>query len=395
MAARLLNRILALAGLLSALSACVYPFEIDIEEADTRLAIDGDIHIGGITRFTLSRAIPLAGTPPAAEPMQFEAYIEGEDGTRTPGQPGEGNTLTFDTSDLPDNQRYRAWFKDLSDGNEYESDWLVVHPAPVIDALTYTIDTESGLLNVALSMHASGEHRFRWYYDETWEYHTDLWARYYYDPDKAKATGSYKPLNGIIPYPEGANYYYCWKQYTSPSIRIFSTSDQSEDRFVDLEFHQVPRTDQRLQILYKLTVHLDAMDEEAYKYWHNIEQNSQNQGSIFSPMPSQMSGNIRCTTDPSVQVLGYMGAAREATAELYYDDSVGHFYQPKHKTLEITNADPMDFERLYGRGYALYDVSFGSEAEPPSYQWISRECVDCRTQGGTKNKPAGWPNNHN
>ena len=403
MAAKWLYRILALAGLLPGLAACVYPFEADIEGADTRLAIDGSVHIGEVSYFTLSRVVPLSGQAantsydwvalPEMQPVRFEAYIEGEDGVRTHGVTEGPNTISFDTSGLSDGQRYRTHFKDLSDGYEYESDWLEVHPAPVIDALTYTADKEEGVLRIALSMHASGSHLFRWYYDETWEYHADMRSRYYYDPARAHAMGSYRPLDGIV-YMDNANTYYCWREYTSPAIRIFSTADQTEDRFVDLNFHQVDHKDQRLQMLYRLTVHLEAIDEQTYKYWHNIEQNTQNQGSLFAPMPSQMSGNIRCLTDPSVQVLGQMSAAKAATAELFYDNEVEHFYQPEHATIEVTYANPLDFDQLSSSGYEIYDVNFGSEAEPPSYQWLPRRCVDCRVLGGTKNKPAGWPNNH-
>ncbi|MBQ9660358.1 MAG: DUF4249 family protein [Bacteroidales bacterium] len=407
MMTRFLPPVIALAALMSGAVSCVYPFEVSVPSEDARLTVDGSIRVGAQTVLTLSRVIPLNGGGDYS--LSFEGFIEGEDGSRVTGvpalvvpvaeEPSAGMapphlTLTFDTSALSDAQRYRLFLRDTGHGAEYASDWLTVHPAPVIDDLSYTPNQEEGRLDIAMTMHGGGGNRFRWSFEETWEYHADMQARYYFDPSRIHVSGEYKPEMGIVPFPPGQNIYYCWRRYTSPGIRIFSTADQAEDRFTDLSFHQVARTDQRLQILYRLTVYLEALDEQGYNYWHNIEQNSQNQGSIFSPMPSQMTGNIHCLTDPSAEVLGYVNAAKVAVAELYYDNGSEHFYQAQHRTIEVVNAQPESFETLYGIGYVPYDFFAGSQAEPPAYQWLPRQCVDCRMQGGSKDKPEGWPNDH-
>ncbi len=390
-------RIAAFVAILMAVSACVYPFEPELDAQDSRLVVDGDIHIGGISTFSFSRVYPLDEKDYSPAPIRVTGYIEGEDGSRLDQRSWPPayepidigyydwatNFLSFDTTDLPAGQRYRLHFEDMESGEVYESDWLEVCAAPTIDDISYILDEERGELNVALSMHCNGHSHFRWSFAEDWEFHTEIRSFYYYEPE----------TNEVLRFPEGENNYYCWSRYESPEIKIFSTSDQVDDRFVDLEFHRISRKDRRLQIMYHITVHLEAMDENAYKYWQNVLDNSQGQGTIFSPTPSQMPGNIHCISNPSVPVIGYISAAIQTTGDMYYDNAVEDFYlKPLPEQIETIRVKPQEYYMYYRMGYAPLDLVLGDG--PAGYDWAPRRCVDCRANGGTKNKPAGWPNDH-
>lgn len=376
----------ALVAVLAAVSACVYPFDPGIEGEDGRLVVEGDIHVGSMSTFTFSRVYPLDMEELTPASMAVSAYIEGEDGTRIDGDAPDLNagrcTLTFDTSELSASQRYRLHFTDTQSGLVYESDWIDVCPAPSVDALTYILDGQRGELNVALSMHCDGRSHFRWYYDEEWEYHAQSWAFYYYEPLTDK----------LVEFPLFENNYYCWNTYHSPVIKIFSTEEQVEDRFVDLEFHRISRSDKRLQALYQIKVYLEAMNEDAYAYWKNIRDNSQSQGTIFAPTPSQMPGNIHCISDPSVLVIGYINAAEQTVAEMYYDDYIERFYRGTNN-FEYIEIKPDEFAMYYDRGYIPFN-HFLDLDRGHIYQWGTKRCLDCRVGGGTKDKPSYWPNDH-
>ena len=396
MAARRLLYCAAAAALM--LSSCIYPFEPGIETADNRIVIEGSVSIGGTSTFTFSRVVPFTAeeyTPPA---MYFTGYIEGEDGSRINSAPVFSETKTslqFDTPASMPSQRYRVHFDEMVTGAAYESDWMEVSDAPVIDDLRYILDYNRNELNVALSMHCNGYQHFRWYYDETWEYHSELLASHYLDfaylyTDPERSFVKFTPPNNI---------YYCWKSEDSPNIKIFSTAEQVEDRFTDLEFHRVPRSSNKLQVLYRLVVHLEAIDENAYLYWKNIDENTNNQGSIFSPVPSQMPGNIHCLTDPDAEVIGYINASRQVTAKLHYNNVKEDFYNGRSaEWADITIEDvydPGEFYKWYLRGYLPFTFipAEMSETGMPTYQWATARCVDCRRAGGNKNRPADWPNN--
>ena len=391
---RYLRLFAAFAAMILAVEACVYPFEPVIEGTDGRLVVEGDIHVGSVSDFSFSRVYPISGDDFQISPPVVQGYIEGEDGTRVESTPlpysgygyGYGEygsySIRFDTSKLKAKQRYRLHFEEKESGAVYESDWIEVCPPPVIDELSYILDEEREELNVALSMHCNGRSHFRWHYDEVWEYKADAKATCYYDP----------ATNMVVDFPEDVNIFHCWSRYDSPTIKIFSTADQVDDRFVDLEFHRIPRNDKRLQILYQIKVYLEALNEDAYAYWQNIRENSENQGTIFSPTPSQMPGNIHCVSDPSVLVIGFINAAEQAEAEMYYDDYVERFYRGS-SNFEYFEIKPDEFALYYERGYIPFN-HFLDFDRGHIYQWGSKRCLDCRTGGGTKDKPSYWPNDH-
>lgn len=402
MATNSIIRLAAAAALLLAAAGCVYPFDPGIETADDRLVVEGGIHIGTVSSFSFSRVLPFtADEDYSPSPVNISAYLETDGGLRIEGEREGDNSgnLSFDTASAPADQRYRLHFTEQITGREYESDWIDVSPAPQIDELRYILDSGRHELNVALSMHCQGQSHFRWYYEETWEFHSPLWASHYYDRSKQfSVLGEYQPLMAFLKFEGGENNYYCWRSQRSPSIKIFSTADQVDDRFTDLEFHRVPSSDARLAIVYKLTVYLESMSEYAYRYWRNIEENTENQGSIFSPTPSQIAGNIHCISDPSLEVLGYISASHQAVAEMYYVNKDENFFDGKEidwRTVEVVDVyDPEEFLYMDLRGYAPYTFDPGEMGGgSPTWKWAPRWCVDCRATGGSKEKPKGWPNN--
>lgn len=423
-----LRRFFSIAAIAAAslLASCVYPFEPDMESSDSRIVVEGSISVGATSEFKFARVIPM-GTDirkEKAEKIEMTGYIEGEDGVQIPSYQGWWDNgswgtqdgyyqydsygrvaspacyhLYFDTSLADPVQRYRAHFEDAVTGTVYESDWLDVCEAPVIDDLSYILDRDRSELDVALSMHSTGDSHFRWYYDEVWQYHADLNASHYLVPEALfDDAGNYQPMDAFFKFSGGQNHYNCWNSFQSPEIKIFSTAGQTDNRFIDLEFHRVSSYNQKLQVMYKLTVHLEAISEEAFRYWRNIEENTGGQGTFFSPVPSQMKGNVHCVTDPSAEVIGYIGAARQVEASMYYDNLREKFYNGPDtdwsKIVIEEFTDPNEFASWYSRGYLPYTLipADMSESGQQTFQWAKAECVDCRRLGGTKEKPAGWPN---
>lgn len=417
MATKQLIRTAALAALLLAAAACIYPYEVDIASGgELPLVVEGDIHIGGSTTVTLSHVRPFDDEAAAYTPVYARGYIEGEDGTRveelySSSNPGGGgyigsrydlsssygsasNTLYFDTSALSPNQRYRLHFDTLTQEgtvlNSYESEWLETCLPPTIDKLSYSHHPEFEELWIGLSMHCNGSHYFRWTFSETWEYHSDIPTDLRFDPN-TRTMGYYRPDPTL---------YYCWNSANSSKINIFSTVNQTEDRFEELAFHTIKLNDKRLQIMYKITVRLEAMSENAYNYWYNMQQNTEGQGSIFAPTPSEMASNVHCITDPDIQVMGYLNSASQAEASMYYDNYANQFFKAgkayERFDQKVDASRPDSLAYWYRNGYLPYQELFENEMsdKPTHYMWATSICIDCRQQGGTKVKPAGWPTDH-
>ncbi|MBR4524183.1 MAG: DUF4249 family protein [Bacteroidales bacterium] len=392
MATKNILRFAAIAALLLSAAACKYPYEVVIPEADYPLVIEGDILLGATTTFRFSYVLPMDSDPVPFSAWNSSGWIEGENGVRVEGWVSRtGNVLEFDTANLPANQRYKLHLHS-PEGRIIESDWMDVCPAPTIDDLSYWKNEQYNELHIGLSMHCNGAHYFRWSYNEEWEYHSDIRSPYEYDPDRYE--------EGVIESPDGPKYYYCWDEQEASVINIFSTENQIEDRFEELSFHRIPLNNLRLQSLYRMTLHLEAISEEAYTYWRTVRQNSDEQGSLFAPTPSEVASNLRCTSDPSHQVLGYVNAANVATATMYYDNEVAHFYQPPYVNYLKRREQEVPVDRdsclfAYKDGLLpfnpIYDM-MGTDIV--AYTWADRDCIDCRRLGGHKNKPADWPNDH-
>lgn len=429
MAARSFLRSAALAATLLAGASCVYPFDVEIPKTDYPVVVEGDIHVGGTTTLTVTRVYPINNSSATGSPSYYspysssfdsmsgvlinllDCYIEGEDGTRIPGTtprggldpylvgtylPSTGGSVMggpvyFDTSQLRTDQRYRMHINITED--VLETDWIEVCKAPVIDALSYQKNENYQELRIGLSMHCSGSSFFRWSFSETWEYHSYVNSTLYYNPQNMRIEKF-----GFDGQPSN---YYCWKELSGGQIKLFSTENQTDDRFEDLAFHRIELDDMRLQVLYRITVQLEAMSREAYAYWNNIRQNSEEQGSLFAPIPSQMTGNIRCLSTPSRSVIGYINAAQPAEAVLYYDNSKEQFYDPTSyrpdlNPQKVSAGDFELFEDLYKSGFLPYQAVYeGMSPAPSHYMWGAAYCIDCRKLGGTKNKPKDWPSGHN
>lgn len=411
MAAYRFKSLAALAVLLLSAAACKYPYDLTIERGDYPLVVEGEIFAGTWSTVQLSYAFPLDGDAYVASAIIASGYIEGEDGSRIQQDPQRsyGSFLAFDTRQIGTGQRYRMHLDVFGYNNSsffpgyayfdgvpttegatpkyvLESDWVEICPAPVIDGLSYSLDSPRDELDIGLSMHCQGSSHFRWTFFETWEYHSDIQTVLEYNPMTREVI-------------TGTGYYsHCWSTAASSKIQIFSTENQTEDRFEDLRFHIIPLDDRRLQVLYRIDVQLYALSEGAYTYWRNIQENTSGQGSIFAPTPSMMASNIRCLNDPEYQVLGYLNASQIAQGRLYYDNSVAKYHKPprggyyeKYET-EVPNSLDAN-QQAFNRGLLPYQGIYqeGSMGEPTSYMWASAICIDCRRSGGSPNKPSDWP----
>ena len=382
-----------IAGIMAAgISAvsCVYPFNPEIEGADGNLVIEGDILIGKQCTFNVT----YTGSFDSVELSQANAtvWVEDSEGNEYKAASStKDGPVSIDLTAAPDDRQYRLHVYNADSGHNYLSEYKQVLKAADIDSLCYIPDKQKDKLAIGLSMHTAGSHYFKWSYSEVWEYNAHYYSMYEYIVDNARLQQGH-----LEPFVNAENVYYCWNEDESSEIMIFSTADQTEDRFVDLEFHTIPRSDQRIMYIYYIKVQLEPMDENGYKYWNNMQQTSDNQGGFFSPTPSQMAGNITCTEDPDEFVHGYINVAQVSTDDLFYYNNMVHFYEPSTTYWPETEiVDESEYYTHYMAGYRpIEEVLDDTTEEVLGISWAPEWCSDCRKSGGTKNKPTWWPSAH-
>ena len=377
--------ILACAALALLAASCVYPFSAETEDGSGALVIEGDILIGETTAVKIGRSTPIGG--PKSEPVHGVVWVEDEYGTTFRGvRDKSGARYLVNTAAADPGLAHRLHVQ-LPDGREYVSSWEKAGAPPVIDSLSYIRDPDHDRLNIALSMHSQAGSYFKWSYVEDWEYHTQYFAVIKYEAPNVVGYGG-----KIVPmvYPE--NTYYCYRHAESSEILTFSTERQTDDRFVDLEFHKIPRSDTRISYLYRIKVDLEPLSAGAYAYWENIKANSEYSGSLFAPTPSEMVGNIRCVQDPDELVMGYINVARRASKTLYLDALDVKFYKSDEPYVEGELIGTDRWLEFILKGYLPY-----SSVMPEDYSqtyWAPARCVDCTKMGGTRERPDDWPTNH-
>ena len=372
-------------------TSCIYPFTPEPVDGSGSLVIEGDILIGNISVFNIGHTVPI--TNPEAEPEHpnGKIWVENDagaifDGFPDPSKPGVFNV---DTQYADPEKQYRLHFIDNDKGKEYISDWERVCGAPEIDSLSYILDYDKAKLNIALSMHSRGESFFRWSYVEDWQYNSDFFAyvKFVVDvPSGWRRSGHLEYADHILD-----NTYICYDHAVSTKILTFSTEKQTDDRFVDLEFLPINQDDLRIQNLYRIVVSLEPLTKDAYLYWENIKTNSEYNGNLFAPNPSELVGNIRCVQNPDELVMGYVNVAQIARKQLVIDDIDINFYKSSQPPYEIAELSQRDYNEYYFEQFYLPYGTIYPPGDLTQTYWAPARCVDCIYGGGTREKPEDWP----
>lgn len=387
-------------------TACIYDFKANLEEASTFVVVEGDIQVGGITILSLSRN---------NSPVLFKATVESENGQAVESQETKG-TCTLDTRHLDPALRYRVRIHDTENDAHYTSAWETVQPAPVIDSLSYRIHDE--IMDLRATFHSgTGTPYYCLAYQEQWEYRSYATTYLQYiEPLKSTPAGGTE----LFPAPESGlgyefgrifrmkelnPYHTCWDYPGMGRTEVVSTGAMVSNKMVDYTFKTIEAEDTRISVKYRVMVTVRMISGDSYSYWESMDQVSSQTGDLFSPVPSLRRGNVVNDEQPEALVLGYICASEVASEELWINDDDIRFYRQPSSVKEMLNKDAIghkepfgvameDMLRQYQRGYRpwlMVTPSSGGTIPDTYYVWIKERCLDCRKQGGSTQKPEGWP----
>lgn len=384
-------KIIALMAMCCAPS-CVYPFEVDAPQTQKRLVIEGNILIGALTEVNLSYMMGL-NTPDSEmknDKPAGKAWVESEDGKRYEAEEGNGSSsIVIDTRTAPAKGRYRLCVEDLGTSREYVTSWQEVNPPAEIDDLTYVWDENT--MTLCLSAHSEEGSYFRWAYVEDYKFHADRPKDFIFDYAENKEVKL-----------EESDYstYWCWSTNSSREVDLVATTDLEDNRLVAHKFHTFSRGSMRLQTRYRMTIYLSCISADAYRYLDNLKITSDFTGDLFTPLPSDVNGNITCVEDPNEKVIGYVDVCQISTKEFYLDENAYKLYAPGRSQptsfIPIVewnknglNPYPLDLRDFWDKGFA--PVYEGADGEGNSgVVWDYKRCTDCRQSGGVLESPEGW-----
>jgi hypothetical protein len=357
------------------ISSCITKFVPRTSEDKEILVVEGLITDQPVTyKLKLSRSLPL-GERNASKPVtgclvsisddlgnvfNLKESVEGTyltDSVQFRGITGRFYTLHIYTGS-------NSNFNNLT----YESYPMEMKPVPPIDSIYYEklafkygpdgiTPTQEGC-QVYLDTH-DPTHKckfFRWEYSETWEFH--------------------------IPYT--IPNYICWISNTSDVINIKNTSSLEESKVQRYPINFISNITDRLRVKYSILVNQYSMNEDEYLYWEKLENISQQVGGLYDIIPSVVSSNVSCLSDPNEKVLGYFSVSANSSKRAFIQGGFAGI---------LTQ---------YTNEACIADTAFGSEPVPSS-AWViinsfmppynvytyTKGCADC-TVRGTKTKPSFW-----
>ncbi len=381
------NRIHIFLILIFLVLSCREPFEPVIEPTDQNvLVVEGYLDSDGTPSIlSLSFTTDLQSNfQPSSSLIGASVFLEASNG----GQfslidQGNGDYL-FET-DIPENDTYRLRIF-LTNGNSYTSEDLNPIITPDIIDVGY-VRNETGVEIFLTTQGDENADDFLWTYEETWAFRPAIESQFKYDPD----------IFDVVLRGPDERIDLCYRSFPNSDL-ILETSSRFEDQFVFRQsIAQIEDGDEKLSERYSILISQKALSKEDSEFWEILKKNTDDLGSIFSPLPSLIGGNITLDQNPDVPVIGQVSLGKVRQRRLFIDNQeITPWLMPEVPEYEgcVISADTVFI--------ASYDAVFRSGVNipvrpvipeggfnPVGYRSAPVNCVDC-TRRGTNVAPDFW-----
>jgi hypothetical protein len=386
---------LALVCLILIIFTCKKPYSPTIVSSNQAyFVVEGVINSGtDSTVITLSRSVKLNGnvnSPETGARVMVESDKK-DQFTLTETVPGSYVIVGLN---LPTDRNYRLHIF-TSKNKEYVSDYVENKITPPIDSV-YPKSLATGVQFYVSSHDTKSKTRYyRWQYGEEWSY--------ILDEGKNPSVIVYR--NGaVVPRNPDSLIDICYKSAV-PSNNIFlASSDKlSQDVIYQAPLGYVDGSTGKITNTYSLLVKQYALTADAYKYWTLLKTNTEQLGSITDAQPSSSLTNLHSVTNPQEPVIGYVSVSTIATKRIFLYGRTLPFAVNEHSTdtvecaggtIPISPASTLDYrlrQTLANGDTLLIAPVHDLAGNLIGYSYSQLNCVDCRTRGGTINRPSYWP----
>jgi hypothetical protein len=302
--------------------------------------------------------------------------VEADNGSHFALSEGVAGVYTGKAVISPDN-KYKLSVG-TQDQRRYSSDFIDILKTPPVDSVYWTASPDGIAVFVDSHDPNNATHYYRWTFDETWKYRVPYLA---YKEIINGQLASIDPLaSKTICYLSGP---------PSTSILIYSTAALSADAVSKFQVNFLPKGVQKISEEYSIDVHQHAISANLYDFWLQIQTKSQNNGSLFSVLPTQAVGNVHSDTDPSETVLGYFSGSTVASKRIFIDTLDLPLYLQRFPAYYNCKADSVPLGKMdeTPEGTLFYS-SYGIGIQ--GYLTTDKHCMDCTLSGGTTTPPKFW-----
>jgi hypothetical protein len=365
-------------------TACLDPYNPSASSTNYNyLVVDSFVNSAeGTGTVLLTRTKPLDNNDPSPIVVNAQVSLEAEDGSSFAFAETNPGKYELSGASIDGSKKYRL---KITHGNDsFESEFAGVVNTPSIDSITWKELDNKVEIYVNTHDDQNDSHYYRWRYDETWHYSSAFYSSFIYNA----ATHSVE----LRPFDD--NIYDCYRNISSTDIVIFSTSKLQNDVVKNFTLTSFPVSNVRLQHLYSINVQQQVLSKEGFEYYQLLKKTTENLGTLFDPLPAQVTGNIRCITDPSQLVIGFFSVGTVDTKRIFIspqeiDFNGNSIVDPIYAGCEQDTLFLQDLGNFAGG-----DLLTSPAYKGPTllgYLRSPTSCVDCRMAGGTTVKPDFWP----
>ena len=106
----------------------------------------------------------------------------------------------------------------------------------------------------------------------------------------------------------------CWLTDYEKSVMLVSKKGGLNNLTIGLIPHNYKQ-----EVRYSLLIEQFGLNHDSYKYWSEIKNQLENNGSIFDTMPFPIEGNVYNTNNSSDKILGFFGVYSVSAKRVYLD----------------------------------------------------------------------------
>lgn len=366
-----------------AFQACRTPFDPEVPASESSiLVVEGYLDTEGkASELKLSRTVPLDSQTIFSPVTNASVTLRSQSGMDYDVPETEPGTYLFQ-EDVDENDSYVLEII-LNNGERFQSELMKPIITPDIIDAGFVRDEEGVEVFVTTQGNENADD-FLWTYDETWVYRPKIRSNYIYDTD----------IQDVRQRTEEEQISLCFKNETSPDILLETSSRFQEQVVFRQTITEIPEDDERIMERYSILISQKAIEEDAVKFWEILKKNAEDIGSIFSPLPSLIGGNIKSMDNGNVPVIGQvsMGVVKQRRIYINLIDVVPwSFVDPQFSDC-IIGEEPIlirYYQTIFSGGNILpareYVLGTATVGYYPSY----KRCTDCSLYA-SKIKPDFW-----
>jgi hypothetical protein len=381
--------------------SCRVPYQPAVTTAAySYLVVDGAINSSNIatdsTTITLSRTFKISTSPVISPELHALVSVEDAANNSYPLQEAGKGKYVAGPFGLDNTKQYRLRIK-TSDNKTYLSDFVGIKTTTPIDSVGYTADRVGVKIYTNTHDATNNTRYYRWDFIETYQYTAAFKSNYV--TNGTQIVGR-TPAQGI---------YTCWRSEPSPNILITTTKQLTQDVVYQFPIQQIDNSSEKIGIDYSIQLRQYALTPDAYIFWQQTKKNTEELGSIFDALPSQINGNIHSVSNPAEPVFGYLTItniqikrifinARQLPFANYLANNSGCISDTALYNIQNITGYPtveLTLLPLTSGNIPLDALAFFNKIHIPQtggivgYSIAAKACADC-TLRGTNIKPSYW-----